>query len=286
MSKKRYLLEHMTWPEAQQAFARTSLVVIPIGSTEQHGPHMPLGTDFLVARDLARRLGERADVIVTPTIPIGYAKYHTEFPGTLSVSEETLTQALIEVCEDLIKYGATHILFVNGHGGNMPSITRCGEVLREWCVPVAAACWWKMSQVVNPQWLALGHGDYVEVSVVLAIDESLPNMELAHSPKNKDLTDSITLDSPDIARFQGGTLFINLVTADTSDTGDLFEYGLTGASDYEIPPTRATREMGEAILDGLAGYLADFCREFRKVTLRPLDELGPLAGHRAGSAER
>ena len=284
MSKKAYLLEHMTWPEAQSAFARTSLVVIPIGSTEQHGPHMPLGTDFLVARDLARRLGERADVIVTPTIPIGYAKYHTEFPGTLSVSEGTLTQALIEICEDLVKYGATHILFVNGHGGNMSSITRCGEVLRKSCVPVAAACWWQMSQVVNPQWLALGHSDYVEVSVVLAIDESLPNMEVARLPTNKNLTDAITLDSSDIARFQDATLFVNLVTADCSDTGDMFEYGLTGAPDYTIPPTSATREMGEAILDGLAGYLADFCQEFRKVTLPPLDELGPLAGRRKRSA--
>ncbi len=277
MSKKRYLLEQMTWPEAHEAFRRTSVVVIPIGSTEQHGPHMPLGTDFLVAENLARRLGERANVIVTPTITIGYAKYHNDFPGTLSVSEETLGRALIEICEDLLKYGTTHILFVDGHGGNMPSITRCGEALRERCVPVAAACWWKMTQVVNPEWLAIGHGDYVETAVVLAIDESLPNMDQARLPKNKDLSEAIKIDSPEIARFKDGTLYINLVSVDTSDTGDLFEYGLTGAANYEIPPTAATKEMGEAILEGLADYLAEFVEEFRQVTLPPLHTLGPLA---------
>jgi creatinine amidohydrolase len=278
MSTKRFLLQTMNWPEAQEAFRRTSVVVIPIGSTEQHGPHMPLGTDFLVADSLARRLGARADVIVTPTIPIGYAKYHTEFPGTLSVSEETLTRALIEVCDDLIKYGATHILFVNGHGGNMPSITRCGEELRKRCVPVAAACWWKMTQVVNPKWLAIGHGDYLETSVVMAIDESLPNMDVARLPRNKDLTDAVSLDAPDVARFKAGTLFVNLVSVDTTDTGDMLEIGLTGAARYDIPPTAATREMGEAILEGLADYLAEFVEEFRKVVLPPLDTLGPLAG--------
>jgi creatinine amidohydrolase len=277
MSTKRFLLQEMTWPEAQEAFRRTSVVVIPIGSTEQHGPHMPLGTDFLVAENLARRLGGRAEVIVTPTIPIGYAKYHTEFPGTLSVSEETLTRALIEVCDDLIKYGATHILFVNGHGGNMPSIIRCGEELRKRCVPVAAACWWQMSQVVNPEWLAIGHGDYLEVSVVLAIDESLPNMDVARLPRNKNLSATISLDSPDIARFKEGTLFVNLVSVDATDTGDMLEIGLTGASSYEVPPTSGSKEMGEAILEGLAGYLAEFVQEFRKVTLAPLDTLGPLA---------
>lgn len=277
MAKKTYLLEHMTWPEAKAAFERTSVVVIPTGSTEQHGPHMPLGTDFLVAEDMARRLGERANVIVTPTITIGYAKYHTSFPGTLSVSVETLTQALIEICEDLIKYGATHILFVNGHGGNMRSISQCGEVLRERGVLMAAACWWEMTQVVNPEWLAIGHGDYIETAAMLAIDESLPNMEIARIPDNKDLSETIALDTPHHAKFKGGALTVNLVTVDITDSGDMLEYGLTGAASYDIPPTAATREMGETILDGLADYLAEFVAEFRKVKLPPLDKLGPLA---------
>lgn len=277
MSKKKYLLEQMTWPEAKEAFERTSVVVLPTGSTEQHGPHLPLGTDFLVAEDLARRLGERSDVIVTPTISIGYAQYHTTFPGSLSVSVETLTQALIEICDNLLKYGATHILFVNGHGGNMRSINRCGEWLRERSVPMAVALWWDMTQLVNPEWLAIGHGDYVETSLVLALDESWANMELARIPKNKEISDTIALDTPHNARFRGAPLTVNLVVSDITETGDMLEYGLTAAKDFDIPPTAGTREMGEAILEGVADYLAEFVAEFRKVRLAPLDELGPLA---------
>jgi len=278
MAKRRYLLEQMRWPEAQKAFAGdTSVVVVPIGSTEQHGPHLPLGTDFLVAQDLARRVGERADVIVTPTIPIGYAKYHTAFPGTLSVSEKTLAQALIEMCDDLVRYGATHVLFINGHGGNMTALRQCGEVLRGRCVPVAIACWWEMTQVVDPRWLAIGHADYIETSVVLAIDDSLPDLKVARLPRNKDLSDKIALHTLHGATFKGGKLSVNTFTADTTSSGDAMERGLTAAVSYDTPPTAATRQMGEEILEGLANYLAEFIAEFRKVTLPPLEQLGPLA---------
>jgi creatinine amidohydrolase len=253
------------------------MAVIPIGSTEQHGPHMPVGTDFIVAQELARRLGARANVVVTPTITIGYAKYHTTFPGTLSLSEETLTKALVEICDDLLKYGITHILFVNGHGGNLGSINRCGAVLRERSIPMAVACWWEMTQVVNPEWLAVGHGDYIETSAILAIDDSLPNMSLAKIPGHKHMSETIALNTPHKAAFKGGSLTVNLVTSDITDSGDMLEYGLTAAKDYDIPPSSATKEMGEAILDGLADYLADFVEEFRKVSLPAMEEMGPLA---------
>ncbi|MBC7260324.1 MAG: creatininase family protein, partial [Chloroflexi bacterium] len=247
------------------------------GSTEQHGPHMPLGTDFLTAEEFARRLGERADVIVTPTIPIGYAKYHTSFPGTLSVSEDTLANMLMEICEDLVAYGATHILFVNGHGGNMQAIRQCGEMLREMCIPMATAVYWKVIQTVNPNWLPIGHGDYVETSLVLALDESLPNMQIAKIPTSKNLSDTITLDTPHDARFNGGSVFVNLITADITDSGDMLELGLSAASRYDIPPTAGSKEMGEKIYQGITDYLVKFVEEFRKVTLPPVDSLGPLA---------
>ena len=68
---KGFLLERMTWPQAQEAFKRTSVVVVPIGSTEQHGPHLPLGTDFLVAQELARRLGGAPMSSSPPRFPSG-----------------------------------------------------------------------------------------------------------------------------------------------------------------------------------------------------------------------
>src|SRR5512142_3340323 len=209
-----FLLERMTWPQAQAAFKRTSFVVVPIGSTEQHGPHLPLGTDFLVARELGRRIGERANVIVTPTIPVGYAQYHAVFPGTLSFSEDTLTNAYIDLCKNLLRYGATHIFFMNGHGGNMVALRRCGEWLREQCVPSAVACWWEMTHVVHPEWMALGHACYVETSMILALDASLPDMASAVVAVNKPLTGNIALDDLRAARFKGGKFAVNCVMTD------------------------------------------------------------------------
>jgi len=112
------LLEEMSWPEAESAFAEGRVVLVPVGSTEQHGPHLPLGTDSFTAQALAARAGRRTGALVTPTLPFGYAEYHTDFAGTLSLSNETYTRVLIELVDRLVRYGATHILFVNGHGGN------------------------------------------------------------------------------------------------------------------------------------------------------------------------
>ncbi len=273
-----FLLERMTWPQAQAAFKRTSFVVVPLGSTEQHGPHLPLGTDFLVAHELARRVGERANVIVTPTLPIGYAQYHAVFPGTLSLTEDTLTHALIEICGNLLRYGATHIFFMNGHGGNMTALRRCGEWLREKCVPAAVACWWEMTQVVNKEWLALGHADYVETSMILAIDEKLPDMRAAALAVNKPLTGRIALDDLRAARFKDARLTVNCVMTDITDNGAMMEYGMTAAKDFTIPPSTATRAIGETLYRGLTDYYVEFIEEFRKVKLPPIGSVGPLAG--------
>jgi len=272
-----FLLERMTWPQAQAAFKRTSFVVVPIGSTEQHGPHLPLGTDFLVAKELARRVGERSHVIVTPVIPVGYAQYHAVFPGTLSFTEETLTRVYIELCENLLRYGATHIFFMNGHGGNMTALRRCGEWLRERCVPSAVACWWEMTHVVNPEWRALGHACYVETSMIQALDPSLPDMRSAVVAVNKPLTPNIALDDLRAAKYKGAHLTVNLIMTDITDTGAMMEYGLTGAKDYTIPPGTATKEMGETLYEGLANYYAEFIKEFRQVKLPPIGSVGPLA---------
>jgi len=266
---KGYFLERLTWPQARQAFDRTGFVVIPTGSNEQHGPHLPLGTDFLVARELAARVAQRSEVIVTPTLPIGYAKYHNVFPGTLSLSEDTLNAALIDICDDLLRYGTTHILFVNGHGGNMNAIRRCGEWLRQRGIPMAAAPWWQMTHLVNPQWQALGHADFIETAAVLALDEGLVDMKAAKSYDNKDLTPEIKLDSLNLARFKGVNIIVNSVVSDVTPAGNMLEFGMTEAKDYSTPPTAATAEMGNQMLDGIADYLAEFIQAFRKVRYEP-----------------
>ncbi|HHY88919.1 MAG TPA: creatininase family protein [Chloroflexi bacterium] len=277
---KGYFLERMTWPQARQAFEKTGIVVIPTGSNEQHGRHLPTGTDWMVARELARRLAERAEVIVTPVLPFGYAKYHTVFPGTLALREETLKAALIDLCDDLLKYGATHFLFVNGHGGNHTALRQCGEWLRQQQVPAVVASWWTMAHVANPEWKMIGHADYVETAAMLAIDPSLVDWAEARNHKNLRLTDALELDNLGVVRFKGATMQINGVMTDVTETGDMLEVGESGATDYDIEPTTATAEMGNQILDSLADYLAEFIDEFRKVSFPAVGSVGPTAGLR------
>lgn len=277
---KGYFLERLTWPQAKQAFEKTSVVVIPTGSNEQHGPHLPTGTDWMVAREVARRLGERAEVIVTPGLPFGYAKYHTVFPGTIAVTEETLKHAMIDICGDLLKYGATHILFVNGHGGNTTALRQTGEWLRERCVPSVVSSWWTMAHVVNPAWNMIGHADYIEVAAMMAIAPELVDLSVAKNHKNRKLTDKLSFDNLGVVRFKEGTMAINGVMTDVTETGDMLELGESAATDYDIEPTAGTAEMGNAILDGVADYLAEFVEEFRKVTFPPIGSEGPTAGMR------
>ncbi|MCJ7622716.1 MAG: creatininase family protein [Anaerolineaceae bacterium] len=275
--KKGYLLENLTWPKAKKAFEETSMVVIPVGSTEQHGPHLPLGTDFFVPREIARLLMERSNVIVTPTLPIGYAKYHTMFPGTLSLKEETLKNVLIDICEDLLKYGTTHILFIDGHGGNLNALRQCGEWLRKRCVPSAVVTWWQLAPAIDPSWQAIGHADYIETSAILALDEDLVDLDSAKLPTNKDLSPTLRMLDPHTIEFNNATVAINLLTGDITDTGDMMEFGLTGAKDYTIEPSTGTKELGKKFYEGQADYLAEFIKEFRKVSLPPIEKTGPLA---------
>ena len=83
---RKFLLEQMTWKQAREAFARTSFVVIPIGSTEQHGPHLPQNTDTILAKALATHVAEQSVGLVLPPLPIGYSWVWRDYPGSVSFS--------------------------------------------------------------------------------------------------------------------------------------------------------------------------------------------------------
>lgn len=118
----------LRWPELTERAAR-SVLAIPLGATEQHGPHLPLHTDTTIAVELCRRLAERVpSVLVAPPVPYGSSGEHAGFPGTLSIGRSALKLLLVELARSADDFGG--LVFVSGHGGNVEPLREAVRVLR------------------------------------------------------------------------------------------------------------------------------------------------------------
>lgn len=133
-----------TWPEIEIYLQRSDGVILPTGSTEQHGPIGLIGTDTLCADGIATEAAAIADALVVP--PLGYtpAPFNMAFPGTLSLSVDTFGQAAREIVEGLVHHGFRHIYVLNGHGANVAPLKR---VLAEQSVPCRLQSWWDFEEV-------------------------------------------------------------------------------------------------------------------------------------------
>ena len=119
---KSVLLEELSWFDVQEYLKSDALIILPIGSVEQHGPHLPLATDSINVLYLAKQAATAAGVLVAPTIKTGVSFNHYDFPGTLSVQPQTLTNLVVDVVKSLIHHGFNKIILLNGHGGNNSAI--------------------------------------------------------------------------------------------------------------------------------------------------------------------
>ena len=267
---KETFLVRMTWPEAQEALAEKRVVVVPTGSIEQHGPHMPVGTDYLASAAIANGIGERSkSVIVTPAIPVGFADYHRDFPGTLSVSANTLNAYYTELVSNLVQHGADHILFVNSHGGNSATIDDVCYKLRRQGVVAAEIVWWNILSTLTPENSPAGHGDWIETALMLATNPTAVKMDKAKVPRVNDTNvPSLSLQSPHIVRFRGVPVRVRLKTNDFAPDGHMPEAELSPTADITIPPTAGTPELGKKLMDVVVGFIVDFVEEFKKLELR------------------
>ena len=139
-----YLADH-TWPELGDALDDGSVALVPLGSTEQHGPHLPLATDHLIAEALATAAADRSDAVRTPTINVGVSPHHRQFPGTMWVDPPEFRDYVESFTRNLAYHGIDRVVFVNAHGGNVQHLREVGRRLHEDEVAYAVEWMWDES---------------------------------------------------------------------------------------------------------------------------------------------
>lgn len=130
-------LPHLTWPDVRDLLRRTDIALIPIPSLEQHGLHGPIGTDYYAGVERSKLIAQRTDVLVAPILLVGQAAYHLEFPGSISLSAETVQRVYFEAAQSLIRQGFRRILLYASHAGNQHIASYVADRLNQETAAVA-----------------------------------------------------------------------------------------------------------------------------------------------------
>lgn len=252
------LLE-MTWEEVEEARKVTSIALIPLGSTESHGPHLPMGSDTFQGYDFARGVlvrlaakGVRA--ISTPCMPFGVNYHMLAFPGTLTISTDTMRRVILEIGRSLVHHGFSKIALVLGHGGNFPAMQIAAQELVELHDCQAIALNWLPYLTAHYHEILTGgkkegHGGESETARMLVSTPSLVHLDRAkvHYPS----APARKIDKDDPPVYGGG------VARGIRSFKAVSPYGHIG------DPANATRELGERIYSMCCDWMADvILREF------------------------
>ena len=241
-------LRFSTWPEIESYLKNSRAIVIPIGSTEQHGPNGLIGTDALCPEALALEMGKKTGALIAPTISVGMAQHHLGFPGSITLKPSTLILVICDMVNSLIQHGFQRFYFLNGHGGNIATANAAfSEIYAQSSLGVQAEkytevrCllrnWWEADGVMALSNKLFGEADG---SHATCGEVSLTQYAYPDSIKSAEMDPPIAPNGPiyDAAdyrrRFPDGRIGSNPSLANPEAGKQLFNLALQGIiSDYE-----------------------------------------------------
>ena len=183
----RYFID-LTQPEIAAQLRRNPLVIFPAGSVEQHGPHLPTGTDIYAANVIAHAVAERMDGLVLPGGPLGVTPMHAPFEGTITLTPETYMQVVTETCVSTARHGARRCLILNWHEGNIPSLSIAADALHRehgMSVVTVQACY-VAEELFGEDYGGLTHGGEIEALAVLAYRPELVHLDRMDYSSNEE----------------------------------------------------------------------------------------------------
>jgi len=250
------LLENLSWPEVKRLRPGTHTVLLPLGSFEQHGPHLPLTTDTDIVTAVARGVEKRRStrVLCLPTLWPGHSTHHLSFPGTLSVSQRPYLELVLELCRSVVKFGAKKVFLLNGHGGNdVPIRAALRELKTEFPkVRFVFASYWSLAartiaRVRESGPGGLGHACEMETSIMLHLCPERVKLALARTDGPKHTDEYRKADM----QYGRPVYFVNEFD-EVSRTGTVGQPGL------------ATAEKGRRFLEGIIDEVTAFVDAFAK----------------------
>lgn len=268
--KRALVLQEMSWVDVKDYLKTSDMVIIPLGSTEQHGPHLPLGTDYFVALESSKMISEQTGVVVAPVLLVGYSVYHSGFPGTLSLKPETMEQVLFENVEMLIKYGFRRFLIFNAHGGNYIIQDNLVHRINHTTEAMAITIGWgsslhKEELLEEADDFFDWHAGKAETSEMLYLKPELVRMDRAEkpeihfTPRMKELR-ALAKKNPELLYVWDGLLF---VPSETKKGGASHEVSSNGIWSFNDPQS-ATEEIGRQSVNQMVKTVVQFIEAWKQ----------------------
>ncbi len=258
MLPSRFFIE-LTQPEIAAQLRAHPLVILPAGSVEQHGPHLPTGTDTFAAHAIAHAVAERMDGLVLPGGPLGVTPLHMAYEGTISLSPDTYLRLVTDTCASTARHGARELLILNWHEGNIPTLALAADAIHRQAgmtVVTVQACY-VAEEMFGAEFNGLTHGGEIEALAVLAGRPELVHLDRIDG--SSDHQHGRTMDTLRRTRAYQPVL---------GDVRSIAPSGWYGS------PQRATRDNADRMINGVAESIALRASEI----FRQLDQVQGATG--------